>query len=80
MLVFGGSVSCQQCVFSQSRTFPAEINIHFPGYEGLTKPTVWVFPQVLVCLNCGFAQFSIPELELQRLAGDDVDIARSQAA
>jgi hypothetical protein len=69
------------CVCSQPRTFTAEINIHFPGYEGLTKPTVWVFPQVSVCMNCGLAEFSIPEAELQRLAGSGVgDRARSQAA
>jgi len=69
------------CVCSQPLTFTAEINIHFPGYEGLTKPTVWVFPQVSVCMNSGLAEFSIPESELQRLAGDGVDgLARSQAA
>ena len=73
-------MSCQRCLFSQSRTFTAEINVHFPGYQGLTKPTVWVFPQVLVCLNCGFAQFYIPDSELQRLAEDDVDFVQSQAA
>jgi hypothetical protein len=44
------------------------MNIHFPGREGLTEPTVWVFPQVTVCLNCGYADFAIPESELQRLA------------
>jgi len=69
------------CVCSQPRTFTAEINIHFPGYEALTKPTVWVFPQVSVCMNCGLAEFSIPAWELQRLAGDEVDdLVRSQAA
>jgi hypothetical protein len=62
------------------RKFSAEINIHFPGYEGLAKPTVWVFPQVLVCLDCGFAQFSISQSELQRLAADDADLVRPQAA
>jgi hypothetical protein len=55
------------------------VNIHFPGYEGLTKPTVWVFPQVLVCANCGFAQFSIPESELQRLIADEVDVVPQAA-
>jgi hypothetical protein len=62
------------------RKFSAEINIHFPGYEGLAKPTVWVFPQVVVCLDCGFAQFSISQSELQRLAADDADLVRPQAA
>jgi hypothetical protein len=74
MLFLEASLSCQQCEFPQSRTFAAEVNIHFPGYEGLTRRTVWVFPQVLVCPNCGFAQFSIPESELQRLVADEVDV------
>jgi hypothetical protein len=73
-------VSCQRCEFPQLRMFPAEINIHFPGYAGLTKRAVWVFPQLLVCLNCGFTEFSIPESELQRLVSDRVDIVRSLAA
>jgi hypothetical protein len=73
-------VSCQRCESLHARTFTAEINIHFPGFEGLAKPTVWVFPQVLVCLDCGLAQFSIPEPELQRLAADGADIVRPQAA
>jgi hypothetical protein len=61
------------CEFPQWRTFPAEINVHFPGYEGLTKRTVWVFPQLSVCLNCGFTQLSIPEFELRRLVVDGAD-------
>ena len=73
-------VSCQRCESLQLRKFTAEINMHFPGYEGLTKRTVWVFPQLLVCLNCGFTQFSIPESELQRLVADSVDVVRCQAA
>lgn len=43
------------------------MNLHFPGHEGLARPTVWLFPAVVVCLNCGFAEFSIPEKELQDL-------------
>ena len=66
-------MTCARCESSQTRTFPAEINIHFPGYEGLTKPPIWVFPQVLVCLDCGSAQFSIPESELKRLIADGGD-------
>jgi hypothetical protein len=79
-VTFGESVSCQRCAFSETRKFTAEINLHFPGWEGLTKPTVFVFPEIKVCLSCGFAEFSIAESELRRLAGDDEDLARSQAA
>ena len=62
---------CQVCQSANRREYPAEINIHFPGMDGLTKPTVWVFPQIFVCMDCGVAQFPVPEAELERLAEDD---------
>jgi hypothetical protein len=47
--------------------FPAEINIHFRGLKNLDKPSVFVFPKLLVCLGCGFTQFILPESELCQL-------------
>ena len=44
------------------------MGIHFPGLENTDKPTVWVFPEVIVCLDCGTAEFAVPEAELQQLA------------
>jgi len=60
--------SCASCHSENVREYPAEINIHFPGMNGLTIPTVWVFPKLLVCLDCGAAQFSIPDTERETLA------------
>ena len=71
--------SCVRCSSENVEKFSAEMNIHFPGYEGLTKPAVWVFPRFRVCLHCGWAEFSIPELELQRLA-DGWQCIRPKAA
>ena len=62
---------CQSCPFCQSANrgeFPAEVNIHLPGVEGLTKPTVLTFPLISVCLDCGVAQFVVAEAELEQLA------------
>jgi hypothetical protein len=39
-----------------------------PGLENLSKPPVLVFPEVVICLNCGFAEFKTPEADLRRLA------------
>jgi len=40
--------------------------MHFPGgLESLDKPLVWAFPQVVVCLDCGFAEFTMRESELK---------------
>jgi hypothetical protein len=50
--------------------FVAEMIIHFSfsGLKDLDKPGVWVFPKVLVCLDCGSSQFTVPESELALLA------------
>jgi hypothetical protein len=38
----------------------------------LDKPVVWVFPELVVCLNCGAAEFSVPEAELCLLGKDEI--------
>ena len=58
---------CKSCESNNQRTFNGEIAIHFPGREGLDKPIVWVFPKLVVCLHCGFTEFTVPERELQVL-------------
>ena len=63
--------SCLSCQSANQIEYPAEINIHFPGINGLKIPTVWVFPRLQVCLDCGFTQFIIPDAELETLANRD---------
>jgi hypothetical protein len=43
--------------------------------ENIDKPTVKVFPDLLVCLDCGSAQFTIPKTELDVLAKRDTTAA-----
>jgi hypothetical protein len=64
-------MSCQSCHSGEVREYIAEVNIHFPGSQGSTIPTVWVFPKLLVCLDCGAAQFTIPDAERRDLAERD---------
>jgi hypothetical protein len=61
-------MSCQSCGSDNQSKFSVEMNVHFPGYDGLQKPTVWVFSEVVICLNCGFAEFSVAKPELYALA------------
>ncbi len=69
------------CGHNNERQFPAEINIHFPGMEGLEKPSVWAFPRLLVCLDCGLTQFQIAETQLRQLTeGESSPRAKSIAA
>ena len=60
-------MACKSCGSDNQREFGAEINIHFPGREALDKPAVLLFPKLLVCLRCGFTEFTIAETELPRL-------------
>jgi hypothetical protein len=61
-------MACRSCQAENVKEFGAEINIHFPAPEGLDEPPVFVFPQLAVCLGCGFTTFALPETELRQLA------------
>ena len=71
---------CLSCHSSNQRTFPSELNIHFPGFEGLNRPTVWAFPLLLVCLDCGFTQFSLSGDQVEQLSESDSPHSGSEAA
>ncbi len=60
-------MSCKSCQSENQHALNGEIAIHFPGLKGLDKPIVWVFPKLLVCMNCGFTEFTVPETDLRRL-------------
>jgi hypothetical protein len=47
------------------------MGIHFPELKDINKLVVWVFPEVVVCLDCGTAEFAVPEEELRQLAKRD---------
>jgi len=63
-------MACKGCHSDKQSAFNGEIAIHFCGLEGLNKSIVWVFPKLVVCLHCGFAEFAVPERELQVLEQD----------
>jgi hypothetical protein len=55
---------CTSCASGHHVEFTAEVNIHFRGLQNLDRPGVLVFPNVVVCLDCGFSRFTIPKTEL----------------
>lgn len=71
---------CNACGSDKHSRFTAEIAIHSPGLKGIDKPHVLVFPEILVCLNCGKTEFTIPEGELCVLAEGDGAKARRVTA
>jgi hypothetical protein len=60
-------MSCKSCSSSNLRNFPTEIAVHLKDLGG---PHVFVFPEILVCLDCGFSELVIEEDKLKVLAED----------
>jgi hypothetical protein len=50
---------CPKCQSAKQAELTAEMIIHFSGLTNLDKPGVWVFPKLLVCLDCGFSSFTV---------------------
>jgi hypothetical protein len=63
-------MSCPACALRNQVEFSAEMIVHFNGLNNVSNPGVWVFPKLLVCLDCGFARCKVPETELALLAAD----------
>lgn len=61
---------CKSCGSKKLRTFLGEMALHFPGLENIDMPIVWVFGEIAVCLDCGTAQFVVPEVQLKMLSQD----------
>jgi hypothetical protein len=58
-------MTCRLCGSNNQAEYGAEINIHLP--RGGDKAAVLVFPKLIVCLDCGVAEFTVPEAELRQL-------------
>lgn len=63
-------MTCKSCSSENQRWFSSEIIVHFAGLKNLDTPPVFVFPKLLVCLDCGFTEFAIPEAEVRQLGED----------
>jgi hypothetical protein len=48
-------VACVSCGSQDQATFRTEIAIHS---RGLHDPLVFIYPEILVCMNCGKPQFA----------------------
>ena len=59
---------CASCTSGNQAEFAAEIHVHFRDLKNLDRPGVFVFPKLLVCLDCGFSRFTTPETELALLS------------
>lgn len=55
---------CRACGSSAKKRMESEMALHFPGFSAIERRTVMVFPAVFICVDCGFAEFSVAEPDL----------------
>jgi len=58
---------CKSCASGNLKELGSEISVHFPGLDGLSKFPLFIFPMLVVCLDCGFTEFMFPERDLRML-------------
>jgi hypothetical protein len=59
---------CSSCGSANLSKYDAEIAVHLPYLENSARPHIFLFPKLLICLNCGFTGFAVAETELRALA------------
>ena len=64
-------MSCKSCGSVNQSKFTGEIAFHFTGLKNIDRPVVWVFSELIVCLECGVTEFAVPEAQLCLLAKGD---------
>jgi hypothetical protein len=64
-------MACNSCGSINQEKYLAEVGIHFPGLRNAGNCPVFVFPELLVCLDCGKTEFMVPKPELEILTNRD---------
>src|SRR5215470_18295427 len=62
----GVTMTCKRCASSELSRFTSELCIHRTGLKNLTESHL-LYPHVIICLNCGYGQFGVQDLDLERL-------------
>jgi hypothetical protein len=58
---------CRSRGSSNQTQLGSEIMIHLCGLKNLDEPPVMMFTKILVCLDCGVTDFTVPKAELDQL-------------
>lgn len=74
------ALPCKACGSENVHKLRGEIAMRAPGLKNIDKPVVWVFPDILVCMHCGIAEFAVPEDQLRMLAKREAATGRPDPA
>jgi len=60
-------MACKACASERQQSFSGELSVAFPGVERLNLSPVYVCQKILVCLDCGYTEFVLPAINLEKL-------------
>ena len=60
-------MQCKACKSGNLQNLEGELTASLPGLDAIKIPPVYVSQNVLVCLDCGFAELLIPASQLKLL-------------
>jgi hypothetical protein len=59
---------CKSCESNNLSYYAGEVAMRAPGLKNIDNPPVLVFPEFIVCLDCGNVEFAVNGAELRLLA------------
>ena len=59
-------MACKACASANLQKLSGELSASSPDVKGANLPPIYVCQDVVVCLDCGFAELVIPALELEQ--------------
>jgi hypothetical protein len=62
-----GTMSCKKCASSSQRSFKSEMSIAFREHENVNRAPVYICQDILVCVDCGYIELSLPPAKLEQL-------------
>ena len=58
---------CKICASANLQHLTGELTASLPGMKNLNVSPIYLSQEILVCLDCGFAELLVPPAELQQL-------------
>jgi len=73
---------CKSCASTNQINLQAEMNIHLPwtGMRSLDQPSLFAFPKLTVCLDCGHTESKLSEVELTQIRESTLGVVRISLA
>ena len=60
-------MQCKLCGSEKIGRFHSELAIHLRDVRNTGEPAIFISPALMICRDCGFAEFIVPEKELRLL-------------